>query len=132
MSNFKNPEDARAFKSEASWKAVCAKLGQSEAMHARAGGTVDECHETRKAVRRAINALTISTANRDPSDEELAAYDHAAQLVARLDSFIEGFEVSNALRSDDFKALHTKDDFERHYSNQARAHGMGCEKFTMA
>ena len=128
---FKSPEDARVFKSESAWQAVCAKLGQPQAMHVRVGGTLDECHEARKAVRRAVNALTISTSYRAASEEEASAYDHAAYLVARLDSFIDGFEPANTARADDFKALRTKADFDQHYGNLARAEGMSGEKFTM-
>ena len=124
---FKNPEDARAHANETAWKAVCAKLGQPEAMHVRAGGTAEQCHDARKAIRRAINALTISTANRDATPEELSAYDHAAHIVARLDGIIDSAEQNatgpTTWRDSTGRALkqmRNQADFDAHYRSGRR------------
>ena len=117
---------------ENAWRAVCAKLGQPEAAHIRAGGTSDELHEKRKTMRRAVNKLSEYIGVRQMSAEESAALAHASVIVARIDSMLDDGTLQAAAPRDGstwrdsngrpVKQLRTPADFHAHYRRRP-----GCE-----
>lgn len=98
------------------WRAVTAKVGHSKAAEVRAGGTIQECHEKRKAVRQAVNAMTLDQANRNPTEEEVRAMHHAGTLIAGLNSMIDGLENMQDEKSRSrHSVMRNSADYRKHY-----------------
>lgn len=114
------PGASVAAENEVAWRSVCAKLGIQDAMNVRVGGTLQQCHENRKEVRRAINRIVLEHEDRDPTDEEMKALNHASVLVARLDSLIDGFTGSGRGDRKDDKPLRTAADIDNHFAQRRR------------
>lgn len=110
------------------WRVVCAKLGITDAAEIRDGGTTEELHDKRKAMRRAVNKFSAELGVREPTAEESAAMSHAATVVARIESMLDFVTVrpsesrdGSAWRGTDgrqIKMLRTADDFQAHYRNR--------------
>lgn len=115
------------------WRAVTAKLGHGDAGGIRVGGTLQECHDKRKKVRQAVNAMTLDQARRDPTEEELQALQHASTLVAGLSSMIDSLEDSrdNSLRNRR-EVMRNAADYRRHYQRSEQGFGqeeIGIDEF---
>lgn len=103
------------------WRAVTAKVGHNKAAEVRAGGTLQECHEKRKTVRQAVNAMTLDQANRTPTDEEIRAMHHAGTLIAGLNSMIDGLDnLQDEKSRNRHGVMRNSADYHKHYGR----HGM--------
>ncbi len=87
-----NPEALKEIKAQNAWRGICAKLGQPDAGEIRAGGTDDELHEKRKTMRRALNKVIEHVGVRDVTEDEALAMNHAATIIASIDSMLDGLE----------------------------------------
>lgn len=115
------PEHRVSQENENAWRAVCAKLGiGDDAMNCRAGGTLNECHDKRKSVRRAVNKIILEHENREPSEEELKALNHGSALIARLDSFIDDFTRGPQASRQEDKVLRSAADIDNHFARRRR------------
>lgn len=112
---FKNAHAAETETNRNHWQMLCAKAGKSDAAHVRPGGTVNECHEKRKVMRQALNAIQ----SKNPTYDEATTLgiEHAAQVIASLNTMIDDLE-NHADRSNSaptMKVMRNKADFEKHY-----------------
>jgi HK97 family phage major capsid protein len=109
------------------WRSVVAKVGHPKAAEIRPGGTLQQCHESRKTVRQAINAMTLDQSNREPSEEEVRAMHHAGSLVASLNTFIDRLEEMQDGKSRTRQSvMRNSQDYHRHYNRHGDADGEGA------
>ena len=122
---FKTDAIAAEVAAENAWRSCCAKLGQAGAGDIRAGGTVDELHDKRKNMRRAVNKLNESIGLREATAEEAGAMAHASVVVSKIEGLLDGLEDrqgDTAAGSDwrdssgrPVKQLRSQADFNAHY-----------------
>ena len=137
LNNIETHEDQAFAKTQ--WQALCAKAGMTEAGSVKASGlSVDEAHDARKTVRRAINKFVAEMTDKEMADPAIgAALNHASKLVAQLSSGIDMLESKGAAKSatnSDLHVMRNEADFAKRYrtNEQFKAHdddGMNVADF---
>lgn len=120
MSNLTQDE---AIQARQQWEILCAKHGQPEAAGIKASGlnfANADAHNARKAMRRAINAITAKLNPGDYSNEVTMALSHAAKVVAEINSGFDYFE--RKAETQNTKVLRNAADFARHYKTEHGTH----------
>lgn len=101
------------------WEILCAKHGQPEASVIKASGlnyASAEAHNARKAMRRAINAITAKLNGSDYTNEVTCALTHASKVVAEINSGFDFFDRKAETQTT--KVLRNSADFARHYKTE--------------
>ena len=101
------------------WHTLCAKNGQPDAGLIRnsSGLDVNQCHEARKTMRRAVNAVQAKLGSNEYDEITMRGLEHAGRVIADLSSAIDNLEA----RSDKtnsapaMPSLRNAADFKRHY-----------------
>lgn len=128
--DFRNDGDSEKFLNEKAWALECTKVGMADAGSIRPGGTIEEMHGKRKAVRRACNAMSKNDKYGEVTEDQGRAGIHASQLIAGLDGLLEGLEGAHASTSSGgvdwrdskgraLKQLRTMSDFQAHYGSKS-------------
>lgn len=93
QTTYKNESFNEESKAKAAFVACATKMGFPKAAAAKtSGGSLSEMHEHRKELRRFANKLISETANRDQSEEEYLAIDRVGNMIASINSGIDGLE----------------------------------------
>lgn len=122
---FKHEHDAEKFRCKSAWNAVATKVGHSKAIQVKDGGTLQECHENRKLVRQAVNAITLDQGHRQATEQEMDAMTHAAVLIAGINSAIEYFEnASGPTKDKGMTVMRNSADFSTHYKSSDSMGGL--------
>ncbi len=105
-------------KNKDAWIFAASKAGFPQAAHINATGGVDELHEARKTMRRAMNAVHAGIGP-VPSDTETSAIYHAGAVISRISAMIDTLDMKSEKQSNStfggVKVLHNRTDFENHY-----------------
>lgn len=126
MNKYDTPAPDEAAENHKAWRAVAAKVGHSKAAEVRNGGTIQECHDKRKVIRQAVNAMTLDQANRTPTDEEVRAMHHAGTLIAGLNSMIDGLEnLQDEKSRSRHGVMRNSADYRKHYGRHGGADDEG-------
>jgi HK97 family phage major capsid protein len=121
--DFHNPDTAAT-----NWQNLCVKAGVPEAGHVHGrGAPTAELHESRKAMRRAINKITENMGIKDYNNDTTDALMHAGVIVKMLNEKIDyaagATNVDTKVQS--IRAMRNSADFEKHYSAGEHSHAMG-------
>ena len=112
----KNPAHSEQSNEAKCWAVACAKVGHPAAANISFSGPVDEQHEKRKTLRRAINAVSSKMGPNDYDDDATAALLHAGRLVAQFSSEIDRREsLSESKATPPMNAMRNAADFAKHY-----------------
>ena len=119
LGQFKNAADADAAAAQNGWAALCAKHGQTEAITAKSSGTASELHNSRKALRRAINAIYAALKPHEFDNQVTESLSYASQMVASCSHGIDLMErVKENTPSGGLNILRNRADFDKHYHTE--------------